>query len=170
MYIARTFVKTMIFAILAATIAATAFAAENTAQPHMMYFYNPSCRLCTRTNEIVGDVEEKYKNVMSSQRFNIADKDTGTDNVLYMFDLLDELEVPDEGNITLIVFLGLLEKENGEYFFIPKRVLVEGDDIIAKLDRETADFLAKEGKGVSLGLARPASFFLQHRPGFHPAG
>ncbi len=136
-------------------------AAKPDEKPHMMYFYNPSCRLCTKTNETVGAAEEKYKKVMSSQRFNIADPKDGTDNVLYMFDLMDQLAVPEEGNVTLIVFLGLLGKdENGEAYFVPKRALIEGDRIIEKLDAEIADFLATDGKGgKTLGLSRPASFF-----------
>lgn len=128
-------------------------------KPHMMYFYNPSCRLCTKTNEVVAATEEKYKNSMTFQRFNIADPESGTDNVLYMFDLMDEMKVPESDNTTLVVFVGFLETENGEEFFTPKRVLVEGDEIIGKLDSEVSEFLSTEAKGGTLGAVRPASFF-----------
>lgn len=126
----------------------------------MMYFYNPSCRLCTKTNEVVALAEKKYEGVMSHQRFNISDPEVGMDNVLYMFELMDEMHVPEEDNITLIVFLGILEYDDEGPLFTPKRVLVEGDEIIAKLDAEAADFLAKEGKGEMTPVAfAPASFF-----------
>lgn len=134
------------------------------AKPHMMYFYNPSCRLCTKTNEVVATAEEKYKDVMSHQRLNIADPESGTDNVLYMFELMDEMGVPEETNVTLIVFLGLLDEEGGEIFFSPKHVLVEGDAIIEKLDATITGFLAEQGKGEKLGMTvRPAGLFLAHR-------
>ncbi|MCC8190479.1 MAG: hypothetical protein LIP77_07580 [Planctomycetes bacterium] len=127
---------------------------------HMMYFYNPSCRLCTKTNEVVGTAEEKYRDRMSAQRFNIADPDAGADNVVYMFDLMDEMEVPEEGNVTLAVFLGVLEEEDGEIFFAPRRVLVEGDAIIEKLDAEITDFLANPEKGgTSVSTLPPTTFF-----------
>lgn len=135
-------------------------------KPHMMYFYNPSCRLCTKTNEIVGATEEKYKDAMSNQRFNIADPKSGTDNVLYMFDLLDEMQVPEGDNITLVVFLGVLDQEGDDVVFEPRRVLVEGEEIIPKLDETVIDFLQKEGKGGSpLGLVQPAGFFLRDGTG-----
>ena len=112
-------------------------------KPYMMYFYNPSCRLCTRTNEVVGAIERKYESVMGHQRLNIADSETGADSVLYMFDLLDELKVPDDGTITLVVYLGLLDADvSDQPVFLPKRVLIEGDSIIANLEKEAADFLA----------------------------
>lgn len=153
-------VKMLLAALL--LLASAGFSADPAAKPHMMYFYNPSCRLCTGTNEVVGEVEAKYDGQLSHQRFNIADNETGIDNVLYMFDLLDEMGVPEENTITLVVFLGLLEEEDGELFFTPKRVLVEGEDIMAKLDSEIADFLANEGKGgLTLGHSRLASFFSQ---------
>ncbi len=154
-------VKTLFLALGVALLAAVPGRAGEKAapKPHMMYFYNPSCRLCTGTNEVVAAVEEKYKGQMSHQRFNIADKESGPDNVLYMFDLLDTLKVPDEGNLTLVIVLGFLEKENGEVLFTPRRVLVEGEEIIAKLDETVKDFLAKEGKGGTLGALRPAPFF-----------
>ncbi|MCC8107999.1 MAG: hypothetical protein LIQ30_02915 [Planctomycetes bacterium] len=133
--------------------------------PHMMYFYNPSCRLCTKTNEVVAAAEEAYKDRLTFQRFNIADSEHGTDNVLYMFDLLDALEVPDEGNITLVVFLGTLETDDsGEPAFAPYRVLVEGENIIPKLDAEIRDFLEKDMKGgAPLGFVPPAGFFRHGR-------
>lgn len=171
MYINRSVVKTMTLGLLL-TLAAGFVAAEDAAvKPHMMYFYNPSCRLCTKTNVVVAEAEAKYKDVMTHQRFNIADAESGTDNVLYMFDLMDEMEVPEGDNITLVVFLGLLDEENGEVFFTPKRCLIEGEDIIEKLDKEIADFLSKEGKGgETLGMKKPAPFFLSHSPGLHAAG
>ncbi len=152
----------MLLPILALLVSAfsVGHAAESAPKPHMMYFYNPSCRLCTGTNEVVGEAESKFGGQLTHQRFNIADNEVGIDNVLYMFDLLDEMGVPEENTITLVVFLGLLEEEDGEVFFAPKRVLVEGEDIMAKLDAEIIDFLAKEGKGgLTLGHSRPASFF-----------
>lgn len=161
-------VKILPAALIVTLLAAVdpAYAAEEAVRPHMMYFYNPSCRLCTATNEEVANAETKYAKNITHQRFNIADSESGTDNVLYMFDLLDEMRVPEEDNITLVVFLGLLEDENGETYFAPKRVLVEGENIIGKLDGEIADFLQKEGKGGKpLGLNRPVGFFLPHRPG-----
>lgn len=154
-------VNTLFLAAAGLALFGCSMAGEPTAKPHMMYFYNPSCRLCTKTNEVVGAAEEKYKDAMSHQRLNIADPNVGTDNVLYMFDLLDELQVPEGDSITLVVFLGLIGEEDGEAFFTPVRVLVEGEDIIEKLDGEIADFLSNEGKGgTTLGmLHRPASFF-----------
>jgi hypothetical protein len=148
--------------LLACPIAWSASGGKSPPKPFMMYFYNPSCRLCTASNETVGKVEKKYEGVMGHQRFNIADNETGADNVLYMFELLDELEVPDDGNITLVVFLGLLDAgAAGQAVFLPKRVLVEGDNIIANLEREAADFLADPlaWKGGTLGDSRQASFF-----------
>lgn len=146
--------------------AAIANAGETEVRPHMMYFYNPSCRMCTRTNQVVGEAETKYKDSLNHQRFNIADAESGLDNVEYMFELLDVMDQPPDITPTLVVFLGLLETEDGELVFTPKRVLVEGEEITEKLDAEIADFLSKEGKGEkSLGLARPASFFFRNGPG-----
>ncbi len=136
------------------------WAEDQPPKPHMLYFYNPSCRLCTRTNEVVAEVEEKYADQMGHQRFNIADPAHGTDNVLYMFELMDEMEVPEEGNVTLVVFIGQISVENGEAIFQPERVLVEGEDIIEKLDATAAEYLSSQGKGGSLGMVRPAPFFL----------
>ncbi|MDR1744352.1 MAG: hypothetical protein LBS30_01200 [Planctomycetota bacterium] len=140
-------------------------AGEQFPKPHMLYFYNPSCRLCTATNEVVGAIETKYKDKLSHQRFNIADQDEGTDNVLYMFDLMDEMKVPEENETTLVVFVGLLEKDGDEVFFTPKRVLVEGEEIAEKLDETVREFLDSTGEGgvSSAGVVRsPASFFLEH--------
>lgn len=133
--------------LLAATLSPAMAAEEASApQPHMMYFYNPSCRLCTETNVVIAEAEEKYKDSMTFQRLDIADAETGTDDVLYMFDLMDELELPETDNTTLIVFLGILETEDGEVYFTPKRALVDGDNIIEKLDAEITDFLAEQEK------------------------
>lgn len=147
--------------------AAFASAGETAAaKPHMMYFYNPSCRLCTKTNETVGAMEKKYDASLSHQRFNIADAQSGLDNVTYMFDLLDAMEAAADSTPTLVVFLGLLEKEGDEVIFTPHRALIEGEEINEKLDAEITDFLSKEGKGEkSLGLNSPASFFFQSSPG-----
>jgi hypothetical protein len=162
-----TFAKHALAAALTLLLAAPAAIAANAGEkpaprPHMMYFYNPSCRLCTHATEVVGAVEEKYVGVMSCQRFNIADNETGADNVLYMFELLDDMEAPDDGSITLIVFLGLLDVDvAGEPFFVPKRVLIEGDNIIGNLEKEVADFLAAPTawKGGTPRPISPASFF-----------
>lgn len=157
-------VKLLSFVAVAACFLSTAWAGEEgERKPHMMYFYNPSCRLCTKTNEVVAETETKYKDAMTFQRFNIADPKSGTDNVLYMFDLMDEMKVPESDNTTLVVFIGFLETENGEEFFTPRRVLVEGDEIIGKLDTTVSEFLETEAKGGTLGAMRPASFF--HRTG-----
>lgn len=160
-------VKLIPLSLLLTLIVGVAAAGESAARPHMMYFYNPSCRMCTKTNEVVGAAEEKYKNDMTAQRFNIADPEIGTDNVLYLFDLLDAMAVPASDNtITLAVFLGTMEVEDGEEVFTPKRVLIEGEEIIPKLDTDVGEFLKTEGKGgKSLGLVRPAGFFLHHRAG-----
>lgn len=157
------------FAALAlfAALHGAAPAAESAAQPHMMYFYNPSCRLCTATNEVVGAAEEKYKTAMSFQRFDIADAVTGAEDVMYMFDLMDELQLPETDGTTLVVFIGLLETIDGEVYFTPMRSLVDGENIIEKLDAEIADFLANEAgvalaeEGGSSGFARRAPFFFQ---------
>ncbi len=178
MYVSKTLVKTapvlarlalgvtLLAAILAGLSAPSAPAGEKAPapqppQPHMMYFYNPSCRLCTKTNEVVGAAETKYAGTMSSQRFNIADPEHGTDNVLYMFDLLDAMKVPDDGNITLVVFLGTLETDaSGEKVFSPERVLVEGDEIIPKLEGEIQEFLNEKAKGgKSAASLQPTGFF-----------
>ena len=167
MYRTRFIVKLLPLALLVAFLATPSARSAETApaQPYMMYFYNPSCRLCTRTNEVVAEAENKYKDSMAFQRFNIADPKEGTDNVLYMFDMLDVMQVPEDGETTLVVFIGLLETEDGEPVFNPKRVLVEGDEIIGKLDKEIQEFLEQQGKGdKSLGLNSPASFFFQHGP------
>ncbi|MCD8138940.1 MAG: hypothetical protein LUE17_04025 [Planctomycetaceae bacterium] len=164
MYRFAAIVKPFAAALLLLLVSLPAMAGEDYPSPHMMYFYNPSCRLCTKTNEVVGAAEEKYKDRMSSQRFNISDPEHGTDNVLYMFDLMDEMQVPEEENATLVVFLGIIDKEGDEVVFTPSRVLVEGEEIIPKLDAEIASFLADEGKGVALGTTRPAGFFLAHGP------
>jgi hypothetical protein len=155
-------------ALLAGVFAAPAAAAETGAQqPHMMYFYNPSCRLCTETNVVISEVEEKYKDSMTFERIDIADQEIGADNVLYMFDLMDELKLPETDNTTLIVFLGLLETIDGEVYYTPVRALVDGENIIEKLDAEIIDFLGSEGKvasaeeGGSLDIARQAPFFFQ---------
>ncbi|MDR1520018.1 MAG: hypothetical protein LBU23_07745 [Planctomycetota bacterium] len=161
-------VKHALAAALALLLAAPAAGIANAGEkappkPHMMYFYNPSCRLCTRATEVVGAVEEKNAAVMSRQRFNIADNETGADSVLYLFELLDEMEAPDDGgSVTLAVFLGLLDADaNGELFFVPKRVLIEGDNIIENLEKEVADFLAAplSWKGGTPEPTSPASFF-----------
>ncbi len=150
--------------LLAALVSLPARAQDDAPKAHMLYFYNPSCRLCTRTNEIVAEAEGKYRGRMTFQRFDIADPKEGTDNVLYMFDLMDEMRVPEEGETTLVVFIGLLEKDGEEIFFVPKRVLVEGETIIEKLDNTIQDFLNTDGKGgESVGQAMsPASFFFAH--------
>lgn len=160
-------VKFVPLLLLAAFFCSTARAQDDATKPHMLYFYNPSCRLCTKTNEIVADTESKYKDKMTFQRFNIADPKEGTDNVLYMFDLMDEMKVPEEDETTLVVFVGLLEKEGEEVFFVPKRVLVEGEEIIEKLDKTVQDFLNTDGKGGASGgqAAIPTSFFLAHGTG-----
>lgn len=157
-------VKLIPVLLLAALFCSVARAQEDAPKPHMLYFYNPSCRLCTKTNEIVAETETKYKDTMTFQRFNIADPKEGTDNVLYMFDLMDEMKVPEEDETTLVVFVGLLEKDGEEIFFVPKRVLVEGEEIIEKLDSTIQDFLKTDGKGgASVGQAAiPTSFFLPH--------
>ena len=154
-------VKTLTLALclgMAATLIASG--GEDAPRPHMMYFYNPSCRLCSKTNEVVGVTEKKFEGSISHQRFNIADAESGLDNVSYMFELLDAMDQPEGATPTLVVFLGLLEEEEGELIFTPQRVLVEGEEIGEKLDSEITDFLSKEGKGgKTLGLNRPASFF-----------
>ncbi len=140
-------------------------AAENAfPKPHLLYFYNPSCSLCTKTNEVVDAIEAKYKGALSSQRFNIADEAEGMNNVLYMFDLMDAMRVPEEDETTLVVFVGLLEKDGGEIFFTPKRVLVEGEEIAEKLDNTVREFLNSVGEGgvSTADEVRPASFFLAH--------
>lgn len=163
-------VKLVPLAFLFLLVCATARAQDEFPKPHMMYFYNPSCRLCTKTNEVVGATETKYKDRMSFQRFNISDPKEGTDNVLYMFDLMDEMKVPEEDETTLVVFVGLLEKDGDEIFFTPKRVLVEGEAIIENIDKTVQDFLNADAEGgVSVGPARPASFFLAHRAGCRAA-
>ncbi len=176
MYVLKTLVKTaplpfrlamaaFLIAVLFSSLPeASAAAGENAGaapQPHMMYFYNPSCRLCTKTNEVVGAAETKYAERMTSQRFNIADPEHGTDNVLYMFDLLDAMKVPDDGNITLVVFLGILETDAaGEKVFTPVRALVEGDEIIPKLDGDVQKFLDEQAKGgKSAAFLPPTGFF-----------
>lgn len=166
MYKMNTIVKLLSLMLVTTFIAACSMAAEGApVRPHMMYFYNPSCRLCTATNEEVAKAEEKHGKALTYQRFNIADSETGTDNVMYMFELLDEMQVPPEDNVTLVVFLGVLEDEDGQTFFAPRRVMVEGENIIGKLDAEIVDFLQKEGKGgASLGQNRPAGFFFTHGP------
>ncbi len=173
MFRAENIVKPFLAAVLLALAAFPAAAGESAdaPRPHMMYFYNPSCRLCTETNVVIGEAEEKYKNAMTFQRLDIADTETGTDDVLYMFDLMDELSLPETDNTTLIVFLGILETIDGEVYFTPKRALVDGDNIIPKLDAEIADFLAEEGfvayapalrgKGGSPALSAQASFFFE---------
>lgn len=155
----RIFVKPFAAALLLLALALPAMAGEEYPAPHMMYFYNPSCRLCTKTNEVVGAAEEKFQGRMSNQRFNISDPEHGMDNVLYMFDLMDEMGVPEEDNVTLIVFLGVLDKDGDETFFTPRRVLLEGEEIIPKLDSEITEFLATDGKGVALGVNPQAGFF-----------
>lgn len=142
-------------------------AEEGYPKPHLLYFYNPSCRLCTATNEVVDAVETKYKAVLSSQRFNIADEEEGMNNVLYMFDLMDAMQVPEEDETTLVVFVGLLEKDGEEIFFTPKSVLVEGEAIAEQLDGIVKEFLDSVGEGgVSMADdIRPASFFLEHGVG-----
>ncbi|MCC8180065.1 MAG: hypothetical protein LIP23_04025 [Planctomycetes bacterium] len=164
MYSLTSVVKKFGLACIALALCSAVWAGEpDQVRPHMMYFYNPSCRLCTKTNEIVGQAEQKYGSQISHQRFNIADNESGTDNVLYMFALLDEMQVPEEDEITLVVFLGLLDEEDGEVYFTPTRVMVEGDEIISKLDGEISDFLSSEGKGgLTLGETRPAPFFSSH--------
>jgi hypothetical protein len=176
MYRANWIVKLFLpaLALLVAAAFPNAAAAEDAAapQPHMMYVYNPSCRLCTATNEVIARVEEQHKNAMTFQRFDIADQKTGADDVMYMFDLMDELQLPETDGTTLIVFLGLLETIDGEVYFTPKRALVDGENIIEKLEGEIADFLLSNfipnedklthsGKGGSLGHGQ-APFFFQH--------
>jgi hypothetical protein len=163
-------VKFVPLAFLFLLVCTVARAQDGFPKPHMLYFYNPTCRLCTKTNEVVGATETKYKERMSFQRFNIADPKEGTNNVLYMFDLMDEMKVPEEDETTLVVFVGLLEKEGEEIFFTPKRVLVEGEAIIENIDKTVQEFLDAGAKGgVSVGPALPTSFFLAHRVGCRAA-
>lgn len=143
MRFSMSYVKCAALALLLALALGTAAAADW--RPHMLYFYNPNCRLCTHANEAVGAAEQKYKGRLGSQRFNIADPNEGTDNVLYMFELLDELQEPDNGNITLIVVLGLIGTEDGETVFIPKKALIEGENIIPNLDAAVQEFLKNPG-------------------------
>lgn len=163
----KSIVKLIPLAFIVTFVVGIAPAGETDApKPHMMYFYNPSCRLCTKTNEVVGAAEEKYTDAMSHQRFNIADPDAGTENVLYMFDLLDEMEVPEGDNITLVVFLGYLVQEGDDVLFEPRKVLVEGEEIIPKLDGAISEFLNSVAKGGKpLDMVQPAGFFLRHGAG-----
>lgn len=130
-------------------------------QLHMVYFYNPSCRLCTATNEAVSKAEEKYKDQITSERFNVADPQHGLDYMDSLFGMMDELGVPEDVSTLLTVVVGEFATENGEKRFVPKAILMEEDDIAANIDRFIADFLAKYGKGgKTLGMSsRPASFF-----------
>ncbi len=151
-----------VFAFALVFVAAAAAGETAAPQPHMMYFYNPSCRLCTGTNEVVGAVEGKFAGALTSQRFDISDPETGAGDVMYLFDLMDEMQVPETDDTTLVVFLGLLETIDGDVYFTPKRVLVDGENIMEKLDAEVTDFLAGEGKVASAGKggsARGARFF-----------
>lgn len=172
MYARTGLVKMLAFLVCIGLYAAAAFAEESAPanKPHMMYFFNPSCRLCATSNEVVAAAEEKYKGAMTSQHINIADPAAGAENVLYMFNLMDELELPSEVNATLVVVLGVLSEEDGEVYFTPKRALIDGDDIIAKLDQEIAAFLAEQEKGEEkLGMVRPAPFFFGQRVCVHSA-
>ncbi|MCL2000969.1 MAG: hypothetical protein FWG74_06005 [Planctomycetes bacterium] len=158
MFSPKRFVKSTAFAFVVLLPAVFASAGEKEAgKPHMMYFYNPACRLCTGANEVVGKVEEKFDGSMTHQRFNIADQESGVDNVLYMFELMDALNVPEDGNVTLAVFFGFLEEEDGEIFFTPRHYLLDGEEIIQKLEEMAEKFLGTKGEKPS--ALRPGIFF-----------
>ena len=169
MYIRPTLVKSVALALIGMCLAWAAAGDAAAPKPHVIYFYNPNCRMCTKTNEVVAAAEAKYKGAASVERKDIADNKTGAESVMYLFELMDELQVPDEGNVTLAIFIGFEEVVNGEKVFTPKRALIEGENIIEKLDAEIADFLAKEGKGGTSGINRPASFFFRQSASRHPA-
>lgn len=138
---------------------------------HMVYFYNPSCRLCTATNVAVGNAEEKYKDQLTSERFNIADPQHGLDYMDNLFTILDELGVPDDVSTLLTVVLGEIVVENGQERFIPKEILMEEDDIAGNVDRVIGEFILNAGKGGNtLGQTGPADFFFRQRPSLDPAG
>ena len=152
------------FAALAAVVwlAAPAPAADADApRLHMVYFYNPSCRLCTDVNVEVGKVEEKYKGQMTFERFNIADPEFGLDYMDSLFGMMDELGIPDDVSTLLTVVVGEFVTENGETRFNPLDILMEGDDIAANIDDFIRNFVFTYGKGgKTLGMnSRPASFF-----------
>jgi hypothetical protein len=147
-------------------------AAENTTpQLHMVYFYNPSCRLCTKTNQAVSEAEEKFKGQITSERFNIADPKNGLDYMDNLFTMLDELGVPEDVSTLLTVVVGVKEVENGKEIFVPMQILMEEDDIAGNVDKMLADFIDKMAKGGNtLGSSRPAGFFRTRSPGVDAAG
>ena len=128
---------------------------------HMVYFYNPSCRLCTDVNVAVGKVEEKYKRQMTFERFNIADPELGLDYMDSLFGMMDELGIPDDVSTLLTVVVGEFVVENGETRFVPLDIIMEGDDIAAHIDEFIKNFLFTYGKGgAAFGkYSHPASFF-----------
>lgn len=147
-------------------------AAENTTpQLHMVYFYNPSCRLCTKTNQAVSEAEEKFKGQLTFECFNIADPKNGLDYMDNLFTMLDELGVPEDVSTLLTVVVGVKKVENGKEVFVPMQILMEEDDIAGNIDKMVADFIGKMVKGGNtLGSSRPAGFFLAPSVGFDDAG
>lgn len=126
-------------------------AGETGKVPQMLYFYNTSCRLCTSTTAAVTAAEKKYTGRLESIRFNLTDPTKNIEYLNFLYELLDEMNVPEEDTPTLVVFLGGLESASGEKRFIPRRVLLE-HDIEISLDEEIAEFLKDPSvrKGAAL--------------------
>ncbi len=159
MYKVATVIKATMAAILLASVALPISAGEAaSARPHLIYFYNPSCRLCTKTNAAVAQAEEKYKDKLTFERFNIADPENGIAYMDQLFNYLDELSVPEDVSTLLTVVLGEIVDENGEERFVPQTILLEDDDIAGTIDQAIEKFLTEKG-GNTLGMSHPAAFF-----------
>ncbi|MDR3210872.1 MAG: hypothetical protein LBU79_03010 [Planctomycetota bacterium] len=124
---------------------------------HMIYFYNPNCRLCTATTEVVARVEDKYQGQMTTERYNIADSERGLDFMEYLFELLDQMDVPEDVSTLLTVFLGVLEEDEEGTVFVPQRVLLEKDGILDHLEEEAAAFIDESGSRLPTGAPGEAA-------------
>ncbi len=117
-------------------------------KPQMIYFYNTSCRLCTSTTAAVSAAEDKFEGKLESTRFNLTDPEKNIQYLNYLYDLLDEMDVPESTTPTLVVFLGIIEGTGEEKRFVPKRVLLE-HDIEEKLEEIISLFLSSPSERMA---------------------
>lgn len=119
----------------------SAAAANTPPKPHMLYFYNTSCRLCATTNKAVAAAERKYAGKIGNSRLDLTDSRQSVIYLNYLYILLDELGVPETVAPTLVLFLGHVEQTADGERFVPKRALLESD-IQKGIDAEIDAFLS----------------------------
>lgn len=119
----------------------SAAAANSPPKPHMLYFYNTSCRICAATNKAVTAAERKYAGKIGNSRLDLTDSRQSVIYLNYLYILLDELGAAETIAPTLVLFLGHVEKTADGERFVPKRALLESD-IQKGIDEEIDAFLS----------------------------